>query len=187
MKDKKKLIIILIAVAILIVILICNFFNKDITNKPGELIGDAVGSVDFSKDRVVRGSLDDPDSNINKLLNLDPNREIEIVLPEQTEMDSSYSIKYTDVKGDKLGYKDYSESAKTYLAYDSFTGIYVLNVLGRICKENNIELSSMMLGEDLVPKDPNYSGVCFESNKYKISIFYLDNMSEANIKLEVIG
>lgn len=183
MKNKKALIIGIIIAAVIIIILVSNFFNKDITDTVDNL---SKGN-NTSSDEPLRGSIDDPNSNINKLLAQD--KDAEIVLPDvkTTKLDSSYSIKYTDVAGDKFEYTDYSDSARQYYAYDSWTGIYVLNVLGRACKENNIEISTMNLGEDILPDDPNFAGVSFESNRYKVSIFFKEDMTEANVKIDIIG
>lgn len=187
MKNKKALIIGILIAAAIIIILLCNFFNTNLSQKTGELIGDAVGNIDFSANKTVRGSKDDPHSNINKLLNADKDFKIEVPEIETVEMDSDFSIKYTDVNGDKLEYKDISDSARQFFAYDSFSGIYVLNVLGRVCKENSIDLSTMMFGETIVPEDSNYDAVYFESNRYRVTIFYNDSWEDANVKVELIG
>lgn len=187
MKNKKTLIIIIVALVLLAIIIIANFFNKDITGKPGELIGDAVGTIEVGGKKVKKGSVDDPNSNINKLLKLEVDREVIIPEVETMEMNSDFSIKYTDVKNDKFYYSDFSESAKDYLILDSYSGVYVLNVLGRACEENKIKLSSMNFAEDVIPEEPGYCGVIFESNKYQITIFFKDDNSEANVKIEIIG
>ena len=181
MKNKKALIIGILLVAVIGVILYINFSTKDTVEDNNN------DEQTQATQKTTRGSLDDPNSNINKLLAQDTNIDIEIPEVETAKLDSSYNIKYTDVPGTNFLYKDYSASARQYCANDSFSGVYVLNVLGRACEENNIELGTMVLGEDLVSSDPNYTGVCFESLRYRVSIFFKETWDDANVKIDIIG